>query len=664
MKIALNELLFSASDLSNHLACSHATRLDYEVVIGQRDSAQWHSPDLWVLQKRGRLHENAYIEHLRDQGLSVQDLRVTAADQRAVEETRAAMKKGVDVIVQATLALGRWYGRADVLRRVETASSLGPWSYEVYDCKLNTDTKAGTILQLSLYSEMVGVIQGLTPAWMYVVPPSETFATEQYRVLDYAAYYRSLKSSLEHAVSEKSVSTMTYPEPVEHCDICAWFANCDVHRRRDDHLVLVAGLSKQHRKQLKAWSIQAVAELASMPVPLRERPTYSSTESITRVREQARIQVEGRERQTPIHELLALSEDHGFCSLPEPSPGDIFFDLEGDPYVGKSGREYLFGFTSSGSGTQSSYRHRWSLTTDEEKQAFEWFVHEVMNRWKADPQLHIYHFTAYEPSALKRLMGRYASCESHIDQLLRAGIFVDLHTIVKRSVRASVETYSLKALEAFHGYVRDIPLERARIAMRTIQHGLELGAADFIEAETRDIVARYNADDCFSTQYLRDWLEAQRQAVVDQGAVVPRPVARVEGVRDVINASQSRTEQLVADLLRGIPAVPMARSVEQSGVQLLADLLDWHRRESKVAWWEFFRLRDLTDDELLDEKAAVAGLRFVSRLSMARGIPTDRYAFVRQEAEVRIGDKLCYKDEKIGQTMAIDLEAVNAFAPC
>ena len=61
--------------------------------------------------------------------------------------------------------------------------------------------------------------------------------------------------------------------------------------------------------------------------------------------------------------------------------------------------------------------------------------------------MHIYHFTPYEPSALKRLMGRYASREEEIDRMLRAGLFIDLHTVLKRAVRAGVEQYSLKALE-------------------------------------------------------------------------------------------------------------------------------------------------------------------------------------------------------------------------
>jgi hypothetical protein len=48
------------------------------------------------------------------------------------------------------LQTGQWFGRADVLQRVERPSKLGDWSYEVYDCKLARETKAETILQLSL----------------------------------------------------------------------------------------------------------------------------------------------------------------------------------------------------------------------------------------------------------------------------------------------------------------------------------------------------------------------------------------------------------------------------------------------------------------------------------------------------------------------------------
>ncbi len=56
-----------------------------------------------------------------------------------------------------------------------------------------------------------------------------------------------------------------------------------------------------------------------------------------RVREQARVQVEARIKQQPVHELLETNEGKGLFRLPEPSEGDIFFDFEGDPFVGTAG---------------------------------------------------------------------------------------------------------------------------------------------------------------------------------------------------------------------------------------------------------------------------------------------------------------------------------------
>jgi uncharacterized protein len=153
MKAEAGKIRLSATDLANHLACHHLTSLDLAVAVGARSAPIWHSPDLWVLRQRGFEHEAAYLKYLTTQGMSIVDLRDIGDDQRAVAETHAAMKQGVDVIAQATLANGRWFGRADVLRRVQRAGRFGRWSYEVYDCKLARETKAATILQLSLYSD-------------------------------------------------------------------------------------------------------------------------------------------------------------------------------------------------------------------------------------------------------------------------------------------------------------------------------------------------------------------------------------------------------------------------------------------------------------------------------------------------------------------------------
>ena len=76
------------------------------------------------------------------------------------------MRRGVAVIAQGSLKHGGWNGRPDILRRVETSSTLGAWSYYVLDTKLARETKAATILQLCLYSDLLSEAQGRVPEEM------------------------------------------------------------------------------------------------------------------------------------------------------------------------------------------------------------------------------------------------------------------------------------------------------------------------------------------------------------------------------------------------------------------------------------------------------------------------------------------------------------------
>ena len=268
------------------------------------------------------------------------------------------MAKGTDVISQGALSKGRWFGQPDVLRKVHRRSRLGDWSYEVHDCKLARETKATTILQLVLYSELLTEIQGDEPEFMHVVPPGESFTTEPYRLAEYAAYYRYVKARIEK-VSEDNRDQETYPEPCLHCDVCRWFRECDTRRRGDDHLSLVAGIRTQQRGQLEAWDTRTMAQLAAMSIPLKQKPKRGSAEGYERVREQARVQVQGRTSGKPVHEVLPVVAGTGLCKLPEPVAGDMFVDLEGDPFAGNreagGGQEYLFGFVSLGREKDLSY---------------------------------------------------------------------------------------------------------------------------------------------------------------------------------------------------------------------------------------------------------------------------------------------------------------------
>jgi uncharacterized protein len=103
-----------------------------------------HHPEL------GFQHEARYLKALAGQGLKVVNIDKAGSQSRMVEATLAAMKEGVDVIAQGALSCGRWFGRPDVLRKVDKPSpAFGSYSYQPHDCKLARETKATTILQLS-----------------------------------------------------------------------------------------------------------------------------------------------------------------------------------------------------------------------------------------------------------------------------------------------------------------------------------------------------------------------------------------------------------------------------------------------------------------------------------------------------------------------------------
>jgi hypothetical protein len=342
--------------------------------------------------------------------------------------------------------------------------------------------------------------------------------------------------------------------------------------------------------------------------------------------------------------------------LPEPSADDVFVDLEGDPFVGESGLQYLFGFAFKNAQGELSYEKRWALNREEEKRGFEWLVDEIMRRREVSPRMHVYHFGAYEPGALKRLMGMYATREDEIDRLLRAGALVDLHQAFKQSTLAGVEEYSLKKIEAFYGFERKTPLDESRAAMRYVEHRLELGWGDAeLPEEIRAAMESYNADDCFSTARMRDWLEERRAELINRGEKIERPVSGEEAPSEELDERQKRVAALVEKLSADVPADLKDRSEEQQARWLLAQLLDWHRRENKATWWEGFRLADLDEEELVEERAGLAGLTFVKRLKCDRGIAVDRYTFERQETEARVERDAYRKGERFGQIVAVDV---------
>src|SRR5207253_11235802 len=132
------------------------------------------------------------------------------------------------------------------------------------------------------------------------------------------------------------------------------------------------------------------------------------------------------------------------------------------------------------------------------------------------PDMHIYHYGAYEETAIKRMAGRHGVCGDEVDELLRADMLVDLYRVVRQGLRASVESYSIKKLEPLYEFNREVQLVDANLALNTFQSVLAFGPGEENVAEIRRAIEGYNRDDCLSTLRLRDWLEDRRHELEDR----------------------------------------------------------------------------------------------------------------------------------------------------
>ncbi|MEW8461630.1 MAG: TM0106 family RecB-like putative nuclease, partial [Candidatus Thiodiazotropha endolucinida] len=338
MKKQQDVIQLSASDLVGHLNCRHLTALDMDVAEGVLAKPKHWDPLLEILQERGRRHEAVFVDHLQEEGFSAVEISGVDITPDAVTSTRKAMADGEQIIIQAALQHERWSGRADILRRIEKPSALGSWSYEIIDTKLARETKGGTVLQLCLYADLLEQAQGAAPEYVYVVAPWSDFEPQQFRYLDYAAYFRRAKRATEAAIDKKEGQD-AYPDPKDHCDVCRWQEQCERRRRDDDHLCLVAGVTKNQITELQANGIGTGSALAAMPSPMPWKPQRGSPLSYEKAREQARIQIETRQAGELRYELLPVAPETGLSLLPPPSDGDVFFDIEGDPFVGEHGLE-------------------------------------------------------------------------------------------------------------------------------------------------------------------------------------------------------------------------------------------------------------------------------------------------------------------------------------
>ncbi|MEO6143851.1 MAG: TM0106 family RecB-like putative nuclease [Dermatophilaceae bacterium] len=617
------QLVLSPTDLTKHLACPHVTTLDLSALTdtGYGDTpyggAKTADDSLNLIFSKGTEHERAYLQRLSDSGLKVTEIptRFDVAGRREAEqETLAAMRTGVEVIYQATFYDGRWGGQADFLLRTDRPSDLGDWSYDIADTKLARRLKVPALLQMATYAERLAQLQGVHPEFLTVVTGDGL--EHPWPLADVAHYARRARGRLRDAVNARPA---TQPMPVGHCSQCRWSTRCGDGWETSDDLSLVAGMRNDHRKTLVAAGISTVADLGTADAA--DLPRIIGRPSRERLTQQARLQMAERTTGVPAYELLSLDAGKGLLGLPAPSPGDVYLDFEGDPFAHDgAGREYLAGLWDR-EGTFTSW---WAHDFAHEAALTEQLIDDLIGRLKADPGMHVYHYAAYEQTALKRLTGRHGTRETELDTLLRGERFVDLYAVVRGGIRISKASYSIKKLEDFYwGQTRpagsDTEVADAMTSVVEYERFLVEGDTAIL-----DSIESYNREDVRSTHDLHAWLELRREELETLHGAQARPQLKDGQAGD----EASMAEQAEAEL---------AERLRKAGQPLLAGLVGWHRREDRPKWWEYFRVEDLDDELLVEDGSTIGGLSAPVRVGEVKASWLWRYEFEPQDCKLTVG---------------------------
>lgn len=640
-----SQILHSPSDLVRYLGCAHATTLALAKLRDPASGPVQAEGDAMgeLVQQAGLAHEEDYRAQLAGQGGLV-EIPVEGSLETRGRLTREAMGSGAQAIFQAAFLQPPWSGFADFLIRVEEPSDLGAWSYEPVDTKLARSAKASHVVQLGLYARMIAAIQGREPRRVHVQLGDGR--RESLRLVDFDKVLGAAITRYLAFVDGGAVQTS--PEPCNACGLCPWRDHCAKVWEAEDHLSRVCGIGKPQIEKLRAGGVTTVAALAALPEDARIPRMAPAT--LDKLRAQARLQLPRWQGGEPVVEPLPPEEGRGFANLPAPDPGDLFFDLEGDP-LEEGGLDYLWGVHYRDS-SRPEFRFRWGHNHSDERAAFESTMDWMADHLARHPGAHVYHYAPYEITALRRLSTLHASREELLDNLLRQRRFVDLYGELRQAIRTSEDNLSLKTMEIFFAEAREGDVTKADQSVVEYKSWQASG-----EQQILDGILEYNKVDCENTEALRDWLVELRMDDLPWRTVGP-----ASAVPDEKAEAREEAERRAARLIAAIEAG--ATPSTEEGRALVGHLTQFHRRADKPAFWAMFDRCESEPDELAEDNECIGGIvpdpdtDGVWQRPEKRGT-ISRYRFPPQETKLREGSVVLHAPSlaKVGTITALDCEA-------
>lgn len=595
MKFINSKLLVSPRDLIAELECSHRLHLEWATIKGLiPEPEKVKNEELDLLIKLGQAHEAdlanrfAAKEGFRKIPSTFEDNELM---ENAFQKTLEAMRDGAETIYTPTLFDGEFVGYPDFLIRARNAEGeplkdqQNRFIYDPVDAKSARSEKRAAVLQVAVYAFAMEKIGLPRPNKVHLwLANDKEWSTNASDLMDLGELFYN--RTVERIVGFLDIPTPDWDAPREACTRCRWEKHCEKGRREFDDLSLIQGIRSTTRLALVSAGIKTVSDMANASDDLRAAGNKEiAEETFENLRSQAEIQLRGRTNQEGIP-IFDVKDEIGFGLIPMPSLGDVWFDIEGDPYAEKGeGLEYMFGYVTR-QGEELVFKTFDAEDRNQEKKAFGDFIEFINSRREEYPDLHIYHYASYEPSALLRLAQRHGYLEYEVDKLIREGVFVDLYSIVRKTLRFSTESLSIKKIEpVFYKGNRDKKVSSSIGSVVAFEEALEQlrkGSRTGFEKALQEI-KEYNEDDCRSTQRLDEWL--RNQAKIHNVDFAKAKIAADEKWKEENDAPK---EPIALQLLKDLPIKREERTEIEQGKAMVAAAIEYHRREDRPAWWAIF----------------------------------------------------------------------------
>jgi len=535
--------VISASDLAVFTSCPWRLARLADEKLGKGVSVlAITDPMMDLVARLGLEHEARQLDILTSL-MDVAELSYEPADphdadtwratiDRARQETLDALSSDTGALFQATLyeevlpdaplPIG-FQGFADFIVRQGDV-------WEIWDSKLARSAKDHALIQLAAYADQLERMGVALAPTVRIVLGDGVHSVHEIQSLRPA--YRALRADVMELIERRvaDADPVAWRDPLyapcgsKKCPACS--EQIPLH----DDLFQIAGLRRTQRDKILTGGFDTLRDFSEASRDdVRRRVSGIGAETLEGLHLQARLQVAtqdnpGARPAFEVHSPGVLE------SIPPPSPGDIFFDFEGDPTYQEFaaegsaqgslspgddsvwfGIEYLFGMWGENlnpDAPEASFLPLWAESFDEERAVLESFLELLEARFLAFPDMHVYHYAPYERTRLNAMAKRHRIDSPTLQALLDQHL-VDLYPIVTKSLTLGLPSYGLKALEALY-FDPDTRSGIAGggesvVAFSDYKRAKAEGDADAAQL-LKDSILHYNRIDCLSTKALRDWL--------------------------------------------------------------------------------------------------------------------------------------------------------------